>query len=99
MRHFPPRRIVVAVDFGDASLAAVRASGALARRLAAPLVAVHAEAIETPPYFTSEQIDAIEHQREAARREAERYLARVAGREAGTPVTAVVREGRVDGGG
>ncbi|MGE0040716.1 MAG: universal stress protein [Vicinamibacterales bacterium] len=94
MPSFPPRRVVVAVDFGEASLAAVRAAGVLARRLAAPLVAVHAESLETPPYFTTEQIDAIEHQREAARRDAERYLARIAGREAGTPVTAIVREGR-----
>ncbi|MGE3275333.1 MAG: universal stress protein [Vicinamibacterales bacterium] len=93
MTAFPPRRLLVGLDFGEASLAAVRAAGVLARRLAAPLVVVHAEMIETPPYFTSEQIDAIEHQREAARREAERYLARVAGHEAGVPVTAVVREG------
>jgi nucleotide-binding universal stress UspA family protein len=92
MWTFPPRRIVVAVDFGAASAAATRIAGQLARAFEARLTAVHAETIEAPPYFTSEQVKAIERERRAARTEARRYLARFVEPLAGMPVESVVSQ-------
>lgn len=92
MWSYPPRRIVVAVDFGEAAAAAVRVAGELARTFGAELTAVHAESFEAPPYFTREQITAIEKQRRAARKEAQRYLERFAEPLAGRAVTPVVSD-------
>ncbi|MDP1570936.1 MAG: universal stress protein [Vicinamibacterales bacterium] len=89
----PPARIVVAVDFGEPALAAVRVAAPLARRLGAALIAVHAETLEAPPYFTSDQIGALEAQRAAAREAAERHLRDVVGDTAGGPVDARVVAG------
>jgi nucleotide-binding universal stress UspA family protein len=71
-----PRSIVAAVDFGEASARAVAVAGALARACAAELTLLHAEAMEAPAYFTSEQVDALERQRHALQVQAEQYLAR-----------------------
>jgi nucleotide-binding universal stress UspA family protein len=92
MWAYPPRRILVAVDFGDPSSAAVRLAGELARRFEATLTAVHAETFEAPPYFTTEQVRTIEQQRRGARREAGRYLEKHAAKLAGVPVTPVIAE-------
>jgi nucleotide-binding universal stress UspA family protein len=93
MWAYPPRKILVAVDFGDPSSHAVRLAGELARRYDAELTAVHAETFEAPPYFTAEQVRTIERQRRGARREAKRYLEKHARALAGGPVTAVIAEG------
>jgi len=74
MQTFPPTRILAAVDFGDASAHAVRVAGALAVRFTARLVGVHAESLEAPPYFTHDQIEALEGQQQAARKRAAQYL-------------------------
>lgn len=92
MWTYPPRRIVVAVDFGEASAAAVRVAGELARRFEAEMTAVHAESFEAPPYFTREQITAIEKQRKAARADAQRYLAHFAEPLARWPLKSAVSE-------
>lgn len=97
MWNCPPARLVVAVDFGEPSLAAVRMAAALARRFGAAIVAVHAEALEAPPYFTSDQIGALEAQRAASRDQAEVQLRHVAEREAGMPVDARVVAGPATG--
>jgi nucleotide-binding universal stress UspA family protein len=81
--------ILVGVDFGETSAAAVRLAGELARQLGATLTAVHAETLDAPPYFTSEQIEALEVERRRARAAAARYL--LAFVTAHTPVTAGVR--------
>jgi nucleotide-binding universal stress UspA family protein len=93
MWAYPPRRILVAVDFGDPSSAALRLAGELARRFDAKLTAVHAETFEAPPYFTADQVRTIERQRRSARREAERYLERHAAKLAGMPVGSVIADG------
>jgi nucleotide-binding universal stress UspA family protein len=93
MWSYPPRRILVAVDFGEPSSAAVRLAGELARRFDARLTAVHAETFEAPPYFTSGQVRTIERQRRSARREAGRYLETHASKLAGQPVTSVIADG------
>ena len=92
MWTYPPRTIVVAVDFGEPAAAAVRVAGELARKFEAPLTAVHAENFEAPPYFTRDQISAIEKQRKAARAEAQRYLERFATPLARCPVKPAVSE-------
>lgn len=92
MWTYPPRSVLVAVDFGEASARALRVAGELARAYGAKLTAVHAETFEAPPYFTSEQVQAIEEQRRAARREAVRYLRRIASKLAGVEVEPVVTD-------
>jgi nucleotide-binding universal stress UspA family protein len=92
MWSYPPRAILAAVDFGEAAASAVRVAGELARRFDAELTAVHAESFEAPPYFTHEQITAIEKQRKAARKEAQRYLLRFAEPLAQRAVTAVISD-------
>lgn len=72
---FPPKRILVAVDFGEASARAVAVAAALAREHGATLEALHVESLDAPPYFTMEQVKALEAQRTNARAAAERYLA------------------------
>lgn len=67
MSPFPMTRVLVAVDFSSASARAVQFAGDLAARAGAALVAVHAEAIEVPPYFTRDQIDTLQAQLKAAR--------------------------------
>ncbi len=71
---YPPRRILVPVDFGPASARAARIAAAIADRTGAHLVALHAEAIEAPPYFTTAQIDRLERERAGARAAAHRYV-------------------------
>ncbi len=85
-----PKAIIAAVDFGEASAAAVRAAGYVAGRLGAPLRLVHAETIEAPPYFTADQIEALEAQRRNARAQAERYLAAFGRRQTASPFEAVI---------
>ena len=92
MWTYPPRRILIAVDFGDASSRALRVAGDLARAFDARLTAVHAETFEAPPYFTREQLRVIEQQRRAARRDAVHYLARTAAQLAGMEVDPVVAD-------
>jgi nucleotide-binding universal stress UspA family protein len=84
--------VIAAVDFGEASAAAVRAAGYLAGRFDAPLRLVHAETIEAPPYFTPDQIDALEAQRRNTRAQAERYLTAFGRRETASPFEAVISE-------
>lgn len=76
MLTFPPKRILVAVDFGDASSHAVRLAGALAERFGAPLAGLHAESLEAPPYFTHDQVEALERQQQEARKRAAQFLSR-----------------------
>jgi nucleotide-binding universal stress UspA family protein len=71
---FPPRRILVPVDFGDASARAVTVAGGLASRFGAAMTALHADIIEAPAYFTHEQARAIERERHGARLVVEREL-------------------------
>ncbi len=92
MWTYPPHRILVAVDFGDASTRALRVAGELARTFNAQLRVLHAETFEAPPYFTSEQIRSIEKQRRAARGDATRYLAAFAQQRAGMEVEPLISD-------
>jgi len=71
-----PRSVLVAVDYGDASARAVTLGGAIAERCGAPLRLLHAETIEAPPYFTHDQLEALERQRQSTRTQADQFLTR-----------------------
>lgn len=69
------QKILVPVDFGEASAAAVALAGKLAVGCGATLTLLHAEAAEAPVYFTREQVDALASQRRQQQEQARRYLA------------------------
>ncbi len=92
MWNYPPAHILVPVDFGAASARALGVAAALADRVGARLTALHAELIDAPPYFTSEQITRLERERAAARSAAERYLAAFVREAAGVEATVRVRQ-------
>lgn len=71
-----PTSLLVAVDFGDASARAVALAGAIAGHCHASLRLLHAETLEAPLYFTSEQIESLEAQRRNTRHQAEQFLAK-----------------------
>lgn len=93
MTRFPPAHLIVAIDFGRASGRAAALAGALANAFRARLTAVHAEAVDVPPYFTREQIDALERQLQAARRTAETEIRAFIARYTRVPADVVVVEG------
>ncbi len=89
----PPASILVPVDFGEASARAAAIAGALADRFHASVSLLHAEALEAPAYFTHDQIASLERQRQAARAQAETYLAAFGRTNGLAAATAIVREG------
>jgi nucleotide-binding universal stress UspA family protein len=74
----PPMTVLVAVDFGDASARALALGGVMASAFDARLRALHAERFEPPPYFTLEQIAALEAERRVAQAAVTDHLARFA---------------------
>jgi nucleotide-binding universal stress UspA family protein len=87
----PIRSILVAVDFGEASARAVAVGGAIAARCRdASLRLLHAESIEAPAYFTSEQIDDLERQRHTITSQAEQFLSRFGRQHTAVPFIATV---------
>jgi uncharacterized protein (DUF302 family)/nucleotide-binding universal stress UspA family protein len=67
MRAWPPKHILVAVDFGEASGRACAVAATIARATGARVSALHAEQFEAPPYFTHEQLDTMEAELKEAR--------------------------------
>lgn len=86
----PPKTIVVAVDFGEASARALAIAGVMAEKFGASVRAVHAERFEPPPYFTMEQIGRLEAERRAALQHAEAHVAEFATHAGGGAVTPLV---------
>jgi nucleotide-binding universal stress UspA family protein len=74
MRAWPPKQILVAVDFGDTSGRACAVAAAVARTTGAEVTVFHAERLEVPPYFTHEQLDLMEGELRLARRHAEAHV-------------------------
>jgi nucleotide-binding universal stress UspA family protein len=68
------RTILVPVDFEPASASAVKVAAEIAKQCGSTVRLLHAESVEAPPYFTHEQIDALEAERRATRAQAEQYL-------------------------
>ena len=86
----PPKTVLVAVDFGDASARALAIGGVVASAFDARLRALHAERFEPPPYFTLEQIAGLEAERRVAQAAATVHLARFATEASAHPVESLV---------
>ncbi len=91
---WPPRTIVVAVDFGEASARAVGIAGFIATAGSATLRVLHAERFEVPPYFTPAQIERLDDEREEARAEVTTELTRFVKAATAWPAAIAVEEGR-----
>jgi nucleotide-binding universal stress UspA family protein len=87
-----PQSVLVAVDFGEASASAVAVGGFIAGKCRASLRLLHAETIEAPPYFTSDQMDQLERQRQTLRGQAEQFLARFGQQHTTEPFSMVIVE-------
>lgn len=86
-----PQSVLVAVDFSEASARAVALGGLVADRCrAATLRLLHAETIEAPPYFTAEQVEGLERQRQALEAQAEQFLARFGRQHTPVPFAAAI---------
>jgi nucleotide-binding universal stress UspA family protein len=87
-------RVLVAVDFGEASSAALRVAEPIARQENAKLTMLHAAASGAPPYFTPDQVQTLDRERRTDRTATEWELTAFA-RAAGVtvPVTPLVVEG------
>jgi nucleotide-binding universal stress UspA family protein len=86
----PPKSVLVAVDFGDASARALAVAGVVASAFGARLRVLHAERFEPPPYFTIEQIERLKAERRMAQAAATDHLARFAATASLYPVEAIV---------
>jgi nucleotide-binding universal stress UspA family protein len=60
-------RVLVGVDFDEASASALKLAGALASAWDADITIFHSSAPEAPAYFTADQIEALEAEREQSR--------------------------------
>lgn len=87
------KRILVAVDFDDASAGALRAAAMIAAAFGAELTVLHAASIEMPPYFTDAQAEALEGERRQARARCVSELDAFAATHTEATVQAVVEEG------
>lgn len=88
----PPRRVLIATDFGEASSRALAAGGLIAQAYGAELRVLHAERFEAPPYFTLDQIARLEGERRAAQAAAVAHLRRAAAAVTAYPVEADVAD-------
>ncbi len=89
----PPSRILVPVDFSDASGRAIEVAAGLARRAGAHVHLLHVEALEVPPYFTAAQMKALEREQAVARSRADEFLRDFANRHGATDFSTEVIEG------
>ena len=92
----PPKTILVGVDFGDASARALAIARLLASAFQARVRALHAERFEPPPYFTIEQITALESERRIAQAATADHLVRFAAASAFQVESIVVDEPPVE---
>jgi universal stress protein A len=86
-------RVLVAVDFDEASASALSLAGALAAAGDAELTVFHSAPYEVPAYFTPAQIEALEREREESRTAIARELREFAGRHVERAVRVLVGEG------
>ena len=86
-------RVLVGVDFDDASASALKMAGALAAAWSADITVFHAATQEVPAYFTAAQIDVLEAEREQARAGTADQLRLFTERHVGRDVRVVVGEG------
>lgn len=89
---FPPKVVLVAVDFGDASARAAALAGAVATAFGARLSAIHAERFDPPPYLTLEQITRLEAERRLSATAAASHLAQFVAAATPWPVEARIAD-------
>jgi nucleotide-binding universal stress UspA family protein len=87
-------RVLVGVDFDDASAAALKMAGALASTFDAAITVFHSSTPEVPAYFTADQIEMIEAEREQSRAATLAQLRLFAAPHVRRAVEVVVEEGR-----
>ena len=93
MWTFPPSKILVPVDFGDASARAVSVAAALAARTGGRLHLLHVESLDVPAYFTEDQVRALERERQVARARAREFLRDFGARHGASQFTSHIDEG------
>lgn len=86
-------RVLVGVDFDEASASALDVAGALAGAGDVDLTLFHATTFEAPAYFTAAQIDAIEAERQQNRGDTEERLRAFAVKHIPRAVRVIVEEG------
>ena len=86
-------RVLVGVDFDEASASALSLAGALAAAWDAEITLLHSATLEVPAYFTGAQIVAIEAERERSRAAVGARLRRFAEQHVPRAVQVVVEEG------
>lgn len=89
-----PSSLLVAVDFGEASARAIGVGGFIADRCrTSALRLMHAEVMEAPAYFTSEQMERFERQQHALQMQADQFLTRFGRQHTKVPFTTIIRNG------
>ncbi len=94
MTHIKVGRVLVGVDFDDASAAALQLAASLARTWGAELTAFHATTDDVPAYFTASQIDQLEAEREESHAAVAARVRAFAAKHAAGPFDVLVGEGR-----
>jgi nucleotide-binding universal stress UspA family protein len=88
-----PSRLLVGVDFDDVSASALTMAGALASTWDADITVFRSSTPEAPAYFTADQIEALEAEREQSRAGTGAQLRVFAGQHVRRAVHVVVEEG------
>ena len=86
-------RVLVGVDFDQASAAALKVAGVFASVWDAPITVLHSASYEAPAYFTADQIEMIEAEREQHRAGLADQLRAFAGEHLAHAVDVMVDEG------
>ena len=86
-------RVLVGVDFDDASASALKIAGVLASTWDAEITVFHASTPDTPAYFTADQIETLEAEREQSRAGTAAQVRAVAEEQVRRAVHVVVEEG------
>ncbi|HET7698005.1 MAG TPA: universal stress protein [Vicinamibacterales bacterium] len=86
-------RVLVGVDFDDASTAALKMAGVLARAWDADMTVFHSAPREVPVYFTPDQIEMLEAERGRDRERTADRIRALAAQHVPRPVRVVVEEG------
>jgi nucleotide-binding universal stress UspA family protein len=85
-------RVLVGVDFDEASASALKMAGVLASASKAELTVFHSAAQDAPAYFTADQIEALEAEQMRSRAETADQLRSFAGQHVSSDVRVVVEE-------
>jgi nucleotide-binding universal stress UspA family protein len=91
-------RVLVGVDLDDASASALKMAGVLASTWDADMTVFHASTPDAPAYFTADQIEALEAEREQSRAGTADQLRLFAGQHLRRDVHVVVEEGPPENG-